>query len=845
MSGTCPQDSYYNTTQFTLPSDGNAPQPNQIPSNLVLDYSKPYQCTQGYCFNNLRCVSGCSSAKNTKSEINKNINNGLRYRGGPGPIHTTTYAADVMGDCSVGQNPTGYSVQQNFAGPQFSISGHLSTVDLTPYNISCIPNIPQMTDTTIKYCCTLDPEKDKNLDPFKSCAPGYCLQGPNCTKDMARICQQLDSEGKWPKECSIYFSENSGLQAAKDSFTILMANQFSGKIYDSQKPNPFIKYALKYCNQYPGACDSPLQDYCSAANRGDMVFDKTLQKICPCFMTQDSQHYPFYKKGIPTECDSLCTIAQIRPSSNGQLLQCTETVCVIDDVTFNIANSNVGGIDFNMMCGNCGGAGCSQCYIDGVDINTINSNLNGGITINQECGQCLTPGPAGSVPTTCSGSPITPTGKSIMYKILIGCIAIFVVFLAITIYLYIKSKISPVKFAIIMITGLILLAITLVQTWRYSFPIPLPIVGLTGKIGLVQSIQASQKSGNIILTWPIPTYTIPNITPQQIMYTVSITDQSGKVLGVYDSLTTPTLTIENLNPNTYQCYIASYYETIVSGISALSFTVYAGPIVQNFVITSIKNGLITATGTIQNPPTLIGATGNLNIWVPGNDDLANPSFMFPSSYNFTTNTFTVTFPITNIAIARTLKYGLTWQCPGQGGKCETTTPVNMYLTPVTLGKSIYVGFQPNINTNALWIIDPVTNLITLPKDPTLKWTLAPDPLNNGYQYISLNNVEDAYSPFPISSKSNTAPAFAVTLGGSTKFTYPSLYTNLSNAECSNTYVNGCVNSDGNPLYVVGTYAQGIPKYDSSINLTGYKITFSATLENNFGSTQIDTPIYTM
>lgn len=76
-------------------------------------------------------------------------------------------------------------------------------------------------------------------------------------------------------------------------------------------------------------------------------------------------------------CDPICMNASIQ---NGPT--CTSSVCVIDNVNVNIVNSNAsGGISLDQKC-----SPDSSCYMSNIDINVINSNVSGGTNIIQGCG---------------------------------------------------------------------------------------------------------------------------------------------------------------------------------------------------------------------------------------------------------------------------------------------------------------------------------------------------------------------------------------------------------------------------------------------------------------------------
>lgn len=109
-----------------------------------------------------------------------------------------------------------------------------------------------------------------------------------------------------------------------------------------------------------------------------------LTSMCGCNLNSAvSTNYPIPALGI--SCDPIC--ATPNTIQNASVGSCPNTVCVIDQLSINLAKASSinGGVTINQICT---GKGAS-CYIDYAEIDAINSSLNGGLNINQQCTACF------------------------------------------------------------------------------------------------------------------------------------------------------------------------------------------------------------------------------------------------------------------------------------------------------------------------------------------------------------------------------------------------------------------------------------------------------------------------
>ncbi len=198
------------------------------------------------------------------------------------------------------------------------------------------------------------------------------------------------------------------------------------------KDAPFLSWLFSVCSAYPSLCSSGpgssgvgnkfLDNVCSTATGDQVQTNPELLKWCGCYMP-DSEYTVYGNitdSVISRECTPYCNAAGVVPSfdpSTGQIKTCTQSLCVIDDVTLTIAKSRVNGpINFNNICTSCSpdsGNGVNsnlvsnsnngnantdsesnstinvssscQCIINNFNLTTIGATIDGGINISQAC----------------------------------------------------------------------------------------------------------------------------------------------------------------------------------------------------------------------------------------------------------------------------------------------------------------------------------------------------------------------------------------------------------------------------------------------------------------------------
>lgn len=199
-------------------------------------------------------------------------------------------------------------------------------------------------------------------------------------------------------------------------------------------------------------CRKPLIELCSNYTRNDTL-NSNIKQMCGCYLPDIN-----YSDDQVRSCDTLCSNSStIQYYSNSEQIiptQCITNACIIDNITIESINSNVGDITFNQICPFCRGAANCQCIINDVNIITRNSSI-GTVTISQNCGsssKCLSRTSYGTQEEVPCDEYFSEFGENVSYTIQIQTISYrMIIVLAILIFLllilfiiaYIYGVISP------------------------------------------------------------------------------------------------------------------------------------------------------------------------------------------------------------------------------------------------------------------------------------------------------------------------------------------------------------------------------------------------------------------
>lgn len=165
--------------------------------------------------------------------------------------------------------------------------------------------------------------------------------------------------------------------------------------------NSFQNTIYDICRSSPGICQKELENVCAPETTESLQLN--LEKVgwCGCYMPDSEYSVYADRYQVPKQCTPMCArtsnIGIVGPSRTG-LVECTQDVCVIDDVTINLAQTDISqGISFSQFCGGCSktdnnisnlsspSSSCI-CIIQNETIDAANTSIGGGIDLSQNCG---------------------------------------------------------------------------------------------------------------------------------------------------------------------------------------------------------------------------------------------------------------------------------------------------------------------------------------------------------------------------------------------------------------------------------------------------------------------------
>lgn len=162
------------------------------------------------------------------------------------------------------------------------------------------------------------------------------------------------------------------------------------------------------CCPFPGLCQDALQEICSNKTAQRISLNPAVAQWCGCHLPSGEYEDYSVKFNIPPECTPMCNRAGTIPivGINGDPVNCRQNICLIDGVTVNLINAQVGGgIEFNQVCSNCPvGAQCS-CVISNTTLDIENSTIGGNVVpVAEGCGSfiCSQTNPGTTGPNTLS-----------------------------------------------------------------------------------------------------------------------------------------------------------------------------------------------------------------------------------------------------------------------------------------------------------------------------------------------------------------------------------------------------------------------------------------------------------
>ena len=233
------------------------------------------------------------------------------------------------------------------------------------------------------------------------------------------------------------------LDALQYKLQNLFTVYFSENELEENPSNSFQRKILNMCldPRLPQACIY-FAPYCKDIPRGQLV------DYCGCFNAQPGPSSGDGNEGsgnvYPAACDPLChrvNTIQIGPP-------CPSNVCVIDDVSIQVANSSVRkGVNLTNLCPYCGDGNLCICIVSGVSVSENLLDVGIGTQINQYCGEnsiCYENGREVDCNIAANKKQRFPISIN-WYLLIIALLVIIIVFLAILIIRdNRKSSLAPV-----------------------------------------------------------------------------------------------------------------------------------------------------------------------------------------------------------------------------------------------------------------------------------------------------------------------------------------------------------------------------------------------------------------
>jgi hypothetical protein len=146
------------------------------------------------------------------------------------------------------------------------------------------------------------------------------------------------------------------------------------------------------CSTTPGLCQNYMKNHCASYTPQTILAHPSSLKWCGCYMSPDiySTYVDLYQ--INQECTPICNQAGNLPLVQPDGItakRCTQSTCVIDNISLDIIDSEIGTLDFEQVCSSCGQKGGScQCILSDLTFITGGSRINS-LELKQKCGGTL------------------------------------------------------------------------------------------------------------------------------------------------------------------------------------------------------------------------------------------------------------------------------------------------------------------------------------------------------------------------------------------------------------------------------------------------------------------------
>lgn len=271
-------------------------------------------------------------------------------------------------------------------------------------DLTCNPTNPNLQSCKAFNSATLDPTSTT----CQSSIHDYCL-GDDLDLTTVGGLQEWNSRWVPGGACPYMLARN-----ATQSCSLVGPLQASGLTYDRNLINDvFNKYtSLGYvigslpgnpgynefqtnlfsvCFAAPGICQSQLNSICAAESAANLQINPGIAPWCGCYLP--AAEYASYTDTyqVTRQCTPYCNREGTIPLVAPDLVTvepCTQSLCIIDNVSLTLLNSSIGDLTFSQLCGSCGNTASNtcQCVISDLNIIAVDSQI-GSINLSQNCGK--------------------------------------------------------------------------------------------------------------------------------------------------------------------------------------------------------------------------------------------------------------------------------------------------------------------------------------------------------------------------------------------------------------------------------------------------------------------------
>lgn len=168
------------------------------------------------------------------------------------------------------------------------------------------------------------------------------------------------------------------------------------------------------CGVNPEVCANGLKGICSQYTSETLTLNPTLSNWCGCYLDDTEYNQYAEQYSINKECTPMCNRSSVIPlvDGTGAPIECTQGVCLIDDITINLIDSQAAnGVSFTNFCNNCTSTSRCNCTISNTTIDVVNTKVGGSVVINNGCNQtlCIEKTKNGQTTVPCSQTGTNPT----------------------------------------------------------------------------------------------------------------------------------------------------------------------------------------------------------------------------------------------------------------------------------------------------------------------------------------------------------------------------------------------------------------------------------------------------